>query len=329
MDFAPRAGCPMCSIVAKGLHNAPNSASPFSPPLNFSQQQSRTAKEDTSPEILWRDDNFTVYRERAYPVSSKAHLIIVFNLHVPSLYTLSSSDVPLLVSLRNTAHRFLSALTQSPPSPLATPTPMPMTANSTASSTTTLVQSPPLNAATPLDPQQSSNFRVGFISPPFKDSCIPVKDHLHAHAYVAPNDRCGWWRGVAFGPLAWYAVDDLIAEIRESSSNNRVKSGYENRGSAPINRVADAGMRSGTANGLETTDAPLAALDVETGVHGRPQRQSSYDSVPSGSRPGNQATQALLSPPPTLLRGGLERRTSSNSSTPSTPSPRTSVALYD
>ena len=70
----------MCSIVAKGLHSAPNSASPFPPALNFSSQQqsSRAARDDTSPEILWRDDNFTVYRERAYPVSSKAHIIIVF-----------------------------------------------------------------------------------------------------------------------------------------------------------------------------------------------------------------------------------------------------------
>lgn len=24
----------------------------------------------------------------------------------------------------------------------------------------------------------------------------------------------GWWRSVAYGPLAWYDIDDLIAEIR-------------------------------------------------------------------------------------------------------------------
>lgn len=59
-----------------------------------------------------------------------------------------------------------------------------------------------------------SQFRVGFITPPFKDSQIPVKDHLHAHAYVAPMDRCGWWRSVAYSPIAWYAIEDLIAEIR-------------------------------------------------------------------------------------------------------------------
>ncbi len=59
--------------------------------------------------------------------------------------------------------------------------------------------------------------RVGFITPPFKDNKMPVTDHLHAHAYIAPNDLCGWWRSVAYGPLAWYAVDDLVAEIRYES----------------------------------------------------------------------------------------------------------------
>jgi hypothetical protein len=59
-----------------------------------------------------------------------------------------------------------------------------------------------------------SHFRIGFITPPFSDSKIPVKDHLHAHAYIAPADLLGWWRRVSYGPLAWYAIEDLIAEIR-------------------------------------------------------------------------------------------------------------------
>lgn len=24
----------------------------------------------------------------------------------------------------------------------------------------------------------------------------------------------GWWRGIAYSPVAWYPIDDLIAEIR-------------------------------------------------------------------------------------------------------------------
>lgn len=58
------------------------------------------------------------------------------------------------------------------------------------------------------------NYRIGFITPPFKDSKIPVTDHLHAHAYLLPADLMGWWRAVGFAALAWYAIDDLIAEIR-------------------------------------------------------------------------------------------------------------------
>lgn len=52
----------------------------------------------------------------------------------------------------------------------------------------------------------------------------------------------------------------------ESVSNNRVKSGYENRKNAPINLIPDAGARAGTANGRETTEAPIALPDdIEDG----------------------------------------------------------------
>lgn len=70
------------------------------------------------------------------------------------------------------------------------------------------------SSTAPSAPYTESQFRIGFITPPFKDNKIPITDHLHAHAYLAPADLLGWWRGVAYGPLAWYAVDDLIAEIR-------------------------------------------------------------------------------------------------------------------
>jgi len=77
----------------------------------------------------------------------------------------------------------------------------------------------------------------------------------------------GWWRGIAYGPLAWYAIDDLIAEIRESVSNNRVKSGYQNRPQAPIDLVPHAGARSGTANGIDTSEQGLGNTgpDLEGG----------------------------------------------------------------
>jgi hypothetical protein len=56
----------------------------------------------------------------------------------------------------------------------------------------------------------------------------------------------------------------------ESVSNNRIKSGYENRQNAPINRIPDAGARAGTANGLETTEASIASNDVEQRPGGSP-----------------------------------------------------------
>ncbi|KAG6845632.1 hypothetical protein H0H87_005839 [Tephrocybe sp. NHM501043] len=227
MAFASRPGCPLCSIVSSASHATPNSPrSPSFPPGS------------TQAEVLWRDDNFTIFREKAHPLSSRGHIIAAFkygplsvlcrvlltlpSLHVPSIYTLSSSDLPLLVNIRN----------------LSTP------------------------HDTPLHPHEHA-FRIGFITPPFKDSKIPVTDHLHCHAYIGPPDLMGWWRGIAYGPLAWYPIDDLIAEIRESVSNNRVKSGYENRRRAPIDLVPHAGARAGTADGIETTDSGIANHDAE------------------------------------------------------------------
>ncbi|PPQ90391.1 hypothetical protein CVT25_014909 [Psilocybe cyanescens] len=232
--FAPKAGCPMCGIVATASHTTPNSPrTPMFPPGS------------TQAEVVWRDDNFTAYKEKANPVSSKGHIIIAFNLHVPSIYTLSSSDLPLLANVRNLATRLLASL-----NPASTPvTP---------------------STATPPIPLQNANnqFRIGFITPPFKDNKIPVTDHLHAHAFIGPADLVGWWRGVAYGPLAWYAIEDLIAEIRESVTNNRIKSGYENRQRAPIDMVPSAGARVGQADGIETTEPGIADLQLEGGEQG-------------------------------------------------------------
>jgi len=105
--------------------------------------------------------------------------------------------------------------------------------------------------------------RIGFVTPPFRDPKIPVTDHLHAHAYLLPADRMSWLRStMAFNPLAWYAIDDLIAEIREETTNNRIRSGLNKR---PIDSVPDAGARKGNADGSETTDPAVAVGDLEGG----------------------------------------------------------------
>ncbi|TBU64799.1 hypothetical protein BD310DRAFT_838234 [Dichomitus squalens] len=264
MAFAPKPGCPMCSIVSAAASTVPGT--PGSP-SNAAQQH----------EILWRDDNFTVYRETQYPVSSKGHIIIVFNLHVPSIYTLSSSDLPILVSLRDTAHRLLSSF-QNPPSPLSSPV-------------ASMQPQQPLTSVSRLRSTREV-FRIGFITPPFRDNKIPVMDHLHAHGYVLPADLLGWWRAVGYSAMAWYDIDDLIAEIREETSNNRVRSGVNPR---PIDFVPAAGARRGTADGIETTDAALGVIDPELGV-------------------GNPASPLLLPPTPNTIRAG-----------PSSPSPDASI----
>ncbi|EIM92689.1 uncharacterized protein STEHIDRAFT_89903 [Stereum hirsutum FP-91666 SS1] len=247
MSFSPKPGCPLCGVVS-------------------------AARDSPSHNILHRDDNFTAYHETANPVSSKGHIIIAFNLHVPSIYMLSSSDLPLLVQVRDLATRLLTDLagrpsTDVPASPIS-PSPRAST----------------FMAATPTT--DTPNFRIGFITPPWKDSKIPVTDHLHAHAYVLPADKLGWWRGVAYGGLAWYAIEDLIAEIREETTNNRVKSGYGNRSNAPIDTVADAGSRMGHADGTETTEPSLAIPDIEAGSR-PPSRSFASSSSPSSSRPSS------------------------------------------
>jgi hypothetical protein len=66
MTFTPKPGCPMCGIVDAGSHSQINS-----PSFNHTLQTNK-------PDVLWKDDNFTVYREMVNPVSSIAHIIIAF-----------------------------------------------------------------------------------------------------------------------------------------------------------------------------------------------------------------------------------------------------------
>lgn len=78
---------------------------------------------------------------------------------------------------------------------------------------------------------------------------------------------------------------------REETSNNRVRSGMNPR---PIDFVPGAGARRGTADGIETTDAPLGIIDTD---------------VEQGE--ANPVSPMLLPPTPTTARGP--------GSTPTTP----------
>jgi hypothetical protein len=123
MAFAPKAGCPMCGIVSTALHSQISSSTFQSAPNSSSSSN--------KPDILWRDENFTIYKEKVNPVSSKAHIIIAFksvlgycfshnssihSLHVPSIYTLvraqrlrifaSLKRLPIVVNRSTTAYQY-------------------------------------------------------------------------------------------------------------------------------------------------------------------------------------------------------------------------------
>lgn len=71
-DFAPRPGCPLCSIVSTPYPSLLQS--PRSPFFNGNANNNNGAP---APQIVHKDEKVTVYLERANPVSSKGHLIIV------------------------------------------------------------------------------------------------------------------------------------------------------------------------------------------------------------------------------------------------------------
>lgn len=60
----------------------------------------------------------------------------------------------------------------------------------------------------------ANKFNIGFIVSPFSDPKIPVSDHVHLHAYIGNMDLAGWWRKLNYSGMGWWAIDDLIAEIR-------------------------------------------------------------------------------------------------------------------
>lgn len=64
-----------------------------------------------------------------------------------------------------------------------------------------------------------------------------------------------------FNPFNWWSVEDLRAEIREESSNNRIKSGYDERTDSPIDKVPDAG-----AYEVSSTPTAKAGLLTTSGV---------------------------------------------------------------
>ncbi|ORX36737.1 hypothetical protein BD324DRAFT_626988 [Kockovaella imperatae] len=172
--------------------------------------------------VLYFDQDITVYvaagKERL--CAEGKHLVVVLNRHVESVYDLSPADVPALSHMIDVSRRLLSHHRHA-------------------------------------DVESGSkglDFRIGFVGSVIKDPSASHK-HLHAHAMMGSVDTASsgagfFRRNVVFGALNWWSIEDLRAEIREESSNNRVKSGYEDR-QAPIDKVPDAGSVQGLSNALD------------------------------------------------------------------------------
>jgi len=167
-------------------------------------------------------------------------MVVVFNSHIPSLYSLTTASIPLLQRLVTLCPKLLAE--HFPSSPPSAPAPSATTPTSTP----------------PSEQPQSPNLEphIGFLTPPLTDPHLPIRDHLHLHAYLGPADLLPWLglRALAFSSLGWYDLEDLIAEIRESTSNNRVKTGYGRERRRPIEGVPEAGVGSGWRDGVDGVD---------------------------------------------------------------------------
>jgi hypothetical protein len=135
----------------------------------------------------------------------------------------------------------------------------------------------------------TKDIRIGFVNGMPSDPAMPYP-HLHAQAFLGNFDRklpgsTMWRRTVVFNLFNWWGVEDLRAEIREESSNCRVKSGYEDRFDSPIDKVPDAGAVAGLPNALD----PDAYADTDSIASNSPTRVSRSDSAatlkPPGMRP--------------------------------------------
>ncbi|WVQ72553.1 hypothetical protein IAR50_002110 [Cryptococcus sp. DSM 104548] len=277
-------GCVLCGLVRSCTSNPPSpilsarhdtspaqtptTAGSFPPsyPLPYdrggasspSPDGRRTGNRVGGREIVYGDKDITIYKAEGKErlCQDGRHLIIVVNEHLQSVYEFGASDIPLLSHIIDTAAQILGSA-----------------------------------ASASLDDEErgkeKDKVQVGFVGSLMKDPQSPHA-HLHAHAYLPPIDTklAGatlWRRNVVFGSLNWWSVEDLRAEIREATSNNRVKTGYQHR-EAPINQVPDAGSVAptfSTEGGYHDTPSPLLAPGP---LHRPPSRSQSCSPGASSSK---------------------------------------------
>ncbi|KAL1413635.1 hypothetical protein Q8F55_001413 [Vanrija albida] len=219
-------------------------------------------------QIVYRDDDITVFpADNADALCAGGrHLIIVLNRHVTSVYDFGPTDLPLLSRITATASRLLLS---------------------------TAAKSP--DAAERIF--GAKDVSVGFVNGMPRDPRSPYA-HLHAQAFLGPFEKSLpgstiWRRNVVFSTLNWWGIEDLVAEIREETSNNRIKSGYEHlRPNAPLSKVPDAGADEGYANILN----PAAYTDTSPKIGSKDKGKSMseiQDTDPYAETPTRKSRSAL------------------------------------
>ncbi|KAK4685545.1 hypothetical protein P7C73_g4603, partial [Tremellales sp. Uapishka_1] len=273
-------GCVLCGIVASAASSSsstlrPEHASPLPSPSPTSASflvpgLSRVGSTSQSTlaggrEIVYSDSDITVYKALAKErlCSNGKHLIVVLNRHLESVYDFGPADITLLSHVLDTSHDLLSPL------------------GSTLSDGIREESG---------KPKVEDQVRVGFVGSVMKDPQSPYA-HLHAHAMIGPIDTSlpgatFFRRNVVFGSMNWWSVEDLRAEIRESTSNNRVKSGYSDRRRAPIDQVPDAGALSGQPNFLDVQNESSlrAPIPQSASMRAEASASSSRTATASSSR---------------------------------------------
>ncbi|KAL7421748.1 hypothetical protein Q5752_003519 [Cryptotrichosporon argae] len=257
------AGCVVCGIVASAASTLP--ASPGVPASSLPDSAAHAGPSSHTPtprgstlvgarQVVYHDADITAYPAEGRERLAERHIVVALSRHVQTVYELGPSDIPLLSHLLATAQRLL------------------------------------LSAATS-DAERGvteRDIRVGFVGTLMRDPASPHA-HLHAHAYVAPISSkyaSFWRRNVVYTAANWWSIEDLRAEIRESTSNNRVKSGYPDR-AGPIDRVPDAGAQVGLPNALDDdpySDAPSPApVRLELPPQGKGKARSEHGRTSVGS----------------------------------------------
>ncbi|KAK8864345.1 hypothetical protein IAR55_001592 [Kwoniella newhampshirensis] len=249
---------------------------PFEPSRSLSPapiSDRRGSSSNSTKEAVYHDREITIFRAEGKErlCSDGRHIIVAINRHLESVYDLGPADVPTLGHMLETARRILLS--------------------SSGSQTTTTAS----EAERGKGKAKDDDVRVGFVGSVVRDPQSPHA-HLHAHALLGPIDTSlsganFWRRNVVFGSMNWWSLEDLRAEIRESTSNNRVKSGYVHRGAAPIDRVLDAGSLEGLPNALDPdiykdASPPNSALVNRTSSELSPKMSTSSSNTVHGSSGG-------------------------------------------